>query len=158
MGLRRSQRAEVLELVRSELHVELARAVAQSADRVRVDLAREADVAGALDRLAEVCERLVERIDADRAERRTLADAIAGLAPPRPRGSAVIGGSVDPGVDPALDPVERTPDAIVLGAPVGGDGFLDVVETEPRTTDEIVLDDAEAEVGLGGRRPFDWGG
>jgi hypothetical protein len=131
MRLRRSQRAEVLEIVRSELDVELARAVAQSADQVRVGLAREADVAGAIDRLAAVCERLVERIDADREERRALADAIAGLAPARPRGSAVIGGSVGP--------ARGEPEEIVLT--------------------EVVLDeDADDDIDVAGRRPFDWGG
>jgi hypothetical protein len=141
MRLRRNQRAEVLELVRSELHVELARAVAQSADRVRVDLAREADVAGAIDRLAEVCERLVERIDADREERRALAEAIAQLAPPRPRGSAIIGGSVTGRAVIG----ERTvaSDEIVLDDPaLAGDGSV------------AARDDADAEPGA--RRPFAW--
>jgi hypothetical protein len=140
MRLRRNQRAEVLELVRSELHVELARAVAQSADRVRVDLAREADVAGAIDRLADVCERLVERIDADREERRALAEAVAGLAPARPRGSAVIGGSV--GARAALG------DELVLDDPALAD--------DPDGRDAAGGRDAAAD--LGGRRPFDWGG
>lgn len=145
MRLRRNQRAEVLELVRSELHVELARAVAQSADRVRVDLAREADVAGAIDRLAEVCERLVERIDADRAERRALADAIAQLAPPRPRGSAIIGGSVggrrvlgDRGDDPS------DADELVLDDPA-------LADDRPEAAPAPVDDDP-----LGARRPFAW--
>jgi hypothetical protein len=145
MRLRRNQRAEVLELVRSELHVELARAVAQSADRVRVDLAREADVAGAIDRLTEVCERLVERIDQDRAERRALAEAIAGLAPPRPRGSAVIGGSIG-------GRLER-PDELVLDDPA----FDDLGSDDPRPANDPEAADPDVDLTVG-RRPFDWGG
>ena len=139
MRLRRNQRAEVLELVRSELHVELARAVAQSADRVRVDLAREADVAGAIERLAEVCERLVERIDADRDERRALADAIARLVPPRPRGSAIIGGSVK---GRAVIGERPTSDEIVLDDPALADG--------------AGAEGEDADAPPGARRPFAW--